>query len=68
MLATGVAGTVAAAVCCGTPVLAIVLGTLGLSAWLADADYVVLPVLVVSLALTGYALHRRSRRRGRSRV
>lgn len=68
LLATGVVGTAAAAVCCGTPVVAVVLGALGLSAWLAYADYVILPVLVASLALTGYALHRRSRRNECSRV
>ena len=68
LLATGVVGTVAAALCYGTPVLAVVLGALGLSAWLAYADDVILPVLIASLALTGYALHRRSRRNERSRV
>src|SRR4051812_18369933 len=49
MLGTGVVGTVIAALCCVTPVLAIVLGALGLSAWLAYADYVVLPALVAFL-------------------
>lgn len=61
LLRSGIIGSVIAALCCGTPVLAIVLGALGLSAWLAYADYVILPVLIVCLALTGYALYRRSR-------
>jgi mercuric ion transport protein len=68
MLATGVVGTLVAAVCCGTPVLALVLGALGLSAWLAYADYVILPALVAFVALTGYALYRKSRRHERSRL
>ena len=59
LLATGVVGTVVAALCCGTPILAIVLGALGLSAWLAYSDYVVLPAMIVFIALAGYALWRR---------
>jgi mercuric ion transport protein len=59
ILATGIVGTVIAALCCGTPVLALVLGALGVSAWLAYADYVLLPAMIVFLALTGYAVYRR---------
>jgi mercuric ion transport protein len=59
LLATGIVGTVVAALCCGTPVLAVVLGALGLSAWLAYSDYVVLPTMIVFIAITGYALWRR---------
>jgi len=63
LLATGVAGTVVAALCCGTPVLAVVLGALGFSAWLAYSDYVVLPAMIVFIAITGYAVRRRHLRR-----
>jgi mercuric ion transport protein len=59
LLATGIVGAVVAALCCGTPVLAVVLGALGLSAWLAYSDYVVLPTMIVFIAITGYALWRR---------
>ena len=59
LLATGVVGTVVAALCCGTPVLAVVLGALGLSAWLAYSDYVVLPAMIIFIAIAGYALWRR---------
>ena len=59
LLATGVVGTVVAALCCGTPILAVVLGALGLSAWLAYSDYVVLPAMIVFIAIAGYALWRR---------
>ena len=59
LLATGLVGTVVAALCCGTPILAVVLGALGLSAWLAYSDYVVLPAMIVFIAIAGYALWRR---------
>lgn len=58
LLRTGIIGSVVAALCCGTSVLAIVLGSIGLSAWLAWSDFVVLPALIAFLALTGYALYR----------
>jgi mercuric ion transport protein len=62
LLGTGVVGSLLAAVCCATPVLAIVLGALGLSAWLAWSDYIVIPALLVFLAITvyGWARWRRS--------
>lgn len=44
-------GAVVAAICCATPVLAIGLGVLGLSAWAAKADYVLIPVLLGSVGL-----------------
>ena len=59
LLATGVVGTVVAALCCGTPLLAIMFAAFGLSAWLAYTDYVVLPAMIVFMAITGYALWRR---------
>jgi mercuric ion transport protein len=62
LLRGGIIGSAVAAICCGTPVLAVLLGALGLSAWLAWADYVILPGLIAFIALTGYALYRRSRR------
>jgi mercuric ion transport protein len=65
LLRGGIIGSVVAALCCGTPVLAVVLGALGLSAWIAWADYVILPGLVACIALTGYALYRRSQRNER---
>jgi len=56
LLATGIIGTVVTAVCCFTPFLVIVLGALGLSAWLAWLDYVLLPSLGVFIVLTIFAL------------
>ncbi len=61
LFGVGVAGSLVAAVCCATPVLAILLGALGLSAWPAWSDYVVLPALLVFLGIAGYGLFRRRR-------
>jgi mercuric ion transport protein len=48
-----------AAICCATPVLAVVLGGIGLSAWLARADYIVMPVLFIGIVLVGLGVYRR---------
>ena len=63
LLGTGIAGTAIAAVCCFTPALVILLGALGLSAWLAWLDFVLLPALVLFAGLTVYAVIRMRRRR-----
>jgi mercuric ion transport protein len=54
----GIGGTAVTAVCCFTPALVILLGGLGLSAWLAWLDYVLLPMLAAFIALTLFALMR----------
>lgn len=61
IIKTGVAGSVLAAICCFTPILVLLLGVLGLSAWLGWIDYVLLPVLALFLGLTVYGLWRRRR-------
>jgi mercuric ion transport protein len=61
LLRTGMIGSVIAALCCATPILGILLGTVGLSAFAGWLDYVVLPVLLVFLGITFYALWRRQR-------
>ena len=62
LLKTGVIGSLIAALCCATPVLAVLLGAIGLG-WLAGStDYVVLPVLVLCLGLIGYALWRKTKK------
>lgn len=45
-----------AAVCCATPLLAVVFGTVGLSALAAKTDYISIPALVLCLGLVGWAL------------
>ena len=59
-LSTGAIGAILAAICCATPLLAVVLGAAGLSVWLAGADYVVIAVLLASVALMGLGLCRRA--------
>ena len=56
LLKTGIIGTVIALICCFTPVLVILFGLLGLSAYIGWLDMVLLPILVLFLILTGYAL------------
>lgn len=63
MVKTGSIGAALAALCCFTPVLALSLGALGLSAWLAWADFVLLPLLVLCLAVVGIGLWRLKRQR-----
>ena len=58
-IAAGALGAILAAICCATPLLAVVLGALGLSAWLAGADYIVLGVLLAGIAPIGLGLYRR---------
>ena len=59
LLKTGVAGSVIAALCCATPILVILLGAIGLSAWVGWLDFVLIPALVMFIAITVHALHRR---------
>ncbi len=60
ILATGLTGTVIAALCCFTPLLVIGLTGAGLSALVGGIDYVVFPILFTSLGLVAYALYQRS--------
>ena len=62
LLGTGIAGTVIAAICCFTPALVILLGVVGLSAWLAWLDFVLLPLLALFIGITVVALVLRVKR------
>ena len=62
LLATGILGTVIAALCCFTPILGVLLGAVGLSAALGWLDFVLLPALAIFAGLTIYALATRRRR------
>ena len=59
LITTGGVAAVLAAICCATPILAILLGGIGLTAWIAKADYVVLALLVLGVALVALGLYRR---------
>lgn len=63
LLCAGGAGSVIAAVCCFTPLLVIVLPAIGLAAWLAWLDFVLLPLLAMALAVTAVAAQRLYRKR-----
>ena len=56
LLQFGIAGTIVAAICCFTPALVVLLGFIGLSAWLGWLDSVLIPLLVVFMAITAFAL------------
>ena len=58
LLTTGIVGAVVAAICCATPLLAVVFGAVGLTAWLAKADYVLILALLLCLGLVGISLYR----------
>lgn len=61
LLKLGAGGSVLAALCCFTPLLPWLLGALGLAGLTGYVyrDDVLLPILAVFLAITGYALWRR---------
>ncbi len=59
LITAGAVGAALAALCCATPLLAVVLGGLGLTAWLAKADDIVIPALLLGVAVLGLGLYRR---------
>jgi len=61
LLKTGIIGTLIAALCCFTPVLVVLLGALGLAAWVGHLDAVLMPALVFFLALTAYAFFKKEK-------
>jgi len=59
LLKTGIVGSAIAALCCFTPVLVILFGAVGLVAWVAYLDYVLMPALIFFVGLAIYAAMRR---------
>jgi mercuric ion transport protein len=55
-LAVGVTGTLITAICCFTPALVVTLAAVGLSAWLAWLDYILLPALALFVGVSVVAL------------
>lgn len=66
LLKTGITCTCVSGLCCVTPVLVILLGTVGLSALVGYLDYVLLPIFAVSVGIIAYALIMRRKQRGRA--
>ena len=62
LLGIGFVGTAVAAACCFTPLLVVVLPAIGLGAWLAWIDVVLLPLLFLFVGVTLYAALRLRRR------
>ena len=61
LLRVSVIGTVLVALCCFTPILVVLLGTLGLTALTGYLDYVLLPALVFFIGLPCYAVWRKKK-------
>ena len=61
LLNIGIAGSVIAALCCFTPVLVVLLGVVGLSAFMGTLDLILLPALALFPSITVYALWKRTR-------
>ncbi|TAM24169.1 MAG: mercury resistance system transport protein MerF [Candidimonas sp.] len=61
LIRTGVIGALLTALCCFTPVLVILLATLGLSAFTGYLDYVLMPALIVFIGLAVYAVWRKQK-------
>jgi mercuric ion transport protein len=61
LIGTGVAGAVLSLLCCVTPVLALLLSAIGLTAFIAKLDYVLIPAFAAFIALVIFALVRRRR-------
>ncbi len=62
LLKTGLIGTAVMSVCCFTPLLVVMFGLAGLTAFVGYLDPVLLPALGVFILMTIVALIRRKRR------
>lgn len=63
LLGVGIGGTIITALCCFTPLLVLLLGTIGLATLVGWLDVVLLPALVLFLGITAWALVRRHGRK-----
>jgi len=61
LLKTGIIGMAVAALCCFTPLLIVLFGSVGLAAWVGHLDAVLVPALVVFILITIYAFIRQDR-------
>lgn len=58
LIATGAIGAALVTLCCATPLLTVV-GGIGLAAWFAKADYMVIAALFLGVAVAGFGFYRR---------
>jgi len=59
LLTTGLIGTLITALCCFTPILVVLFGLVGLSAFVGYLDYVLMPALVIFIGITIFAVWHR---------
>jgi mercuric ion transport protein len=59
LITTGAIGAILVAICCPTPLLAVVVGRIGLTASLPKADYLVTSVLFLGVVLVRLGLYHR---------
>jgi len=64
LLKTGIIGSLIAAICCVTPVLVVLMGAMGVAAFIGYLDYVLMPALVVFLGITAYAFFGKKKCKG----
>ena len=64
LITTAIFGSLFAAICCATPLLAVVFGAVGLTGWLANADYVLTPAFMICVGMIGLGLYHRRIRQG----
>src|SRR5262245_42248062 len=62
LLKTGLIGSIIAALCCLTPILAVLLGAVGLGWFVGYLDYVLVPVMIIFLGLVGYVVWRNAKK------
>ncbi len=62
LLKTGLIGSIIDALCCFTPVLAVLLGAVGLGWFVGYLDDVLVPVMVIFLGFVGYAVWRNAKK------
>ena len=61
LLRLGIIGSIMTALCCATPLLVVIFGVVGLTAYVGILDAVLLPLLAIFLGITGFALYQRQR-------
>jgi mercuric ion transport protein len=63
LIATGLAGSILAAICCAAPLLAAVLPLAGFGAWMAGAGLVAVPLIMIAgLVIIAWRHHHRPAR------
>lgn len=58
LLKVGVVGSIITALCCFTPVLVVLLGVIGLAWVVGYLDYILIPLLLICVGITLYAIWR----------